>query len=294
MSIFAKARQTGYDYDLCATVEGARLRTQAQLLAGIDKPLYKQILSKYPGAVVLDIGCNEGDSALDRLSGLNVSEYIGIDVSDVAIKNAKKKYEDDTTHFFKLDITHPKAERDLNTILNSIGVQQVDFINISLLLLHLAEPEFVLEKLYPFLRRGGTIFVKDIDDRDNNANLDEQHLFADSYAIAMCNRDSGNRNIGREIPTWLKRYGYKNVNCVMKGLLSRGMDEKQKQALWDTYYGFFLEDSRAECAYTNGSKQSLLNLGWCSYYLPQMHEIFMMPSFEFTLGFCVYTATRED
>ena len=294
MGIFAKGRREGYDYDACATVEGKRLRTQAQLLAGIDKPLYKGILAKYPNATVLDIGCNEGDSAMDRLAGLDVAHYIGIDVSRVAIANAKKKYADANTHFVELDITHPNAQRDLTAELNKIGINQVDFINISLVLLHLTEPEFILEKVYPFLKRGGTIFVKDIDDRDNSANLDDQHWFADSYKIADANRDSGNRNVGREIPNWLKRYGYRNVNCIMRGLTSRGMNAEQKQALWDTYYGFFTEDTLQECEYTNGSKQSLLNLGWCNYYLPKMHEIFMMPSFEFTLGFCVYTATKEE
>lgn len=293
MAIFGKGRVIGYNYDNCAAVEGERLRKQANLLSAIDKPLYRNVLNKYHEAVVLDIGCNEGDAALDRLQGLDVSQYIGIDISAVAIEKANKKYADDTTHFFRLDITSPSANRDLYSILKQCGVEKVDVVNISMMLLHLVEPEFVLEKVYPFLRAGGTIIVKDIDDRDNIAKPDNTKIFEESYAIAMANRDSGNRNIGREIPTWLKRYGYTNINCLMQGICSRGMTDDQKQTLWDIYYGFFMEDSVAECKYTNGSKQSIYNLGWCHYNFPIMHEIFMLPTFEFTLGICVYTATKE-
>lgn len=289
---FPKSAVKGYNYDTCAEVEGKRLRTQAALMQNMDKPIFQKLLRDHPNATVLDIGCNEGDSAMDRLHGLGASMYIGIDVSKKAIEAANRKYGDDAAHFVQYDVTNKALPVDMYSILKQFGVEQVDVIIISLVLLHLEEPDDLLNALYPFLKRGGVLYIKDIDDRDNKASIDPQGIFEKSLAIADHNRESGNRNVGRKIPGWLKTFGYKDITCHLKGLSSRGMTKEQKQALWDTYFGFFTGDTIAECEHTNGSKQSLYDLGWCTFYLPKMYELFMEPSFEYTLGFCVYTATK--
>lgn len=289
---FTKNPIKGYNYDTCAETEGKRLRTQAALMHNMDLPIFQKILRERPGATILDIGCNEGDSAMSRIHGSGASMYIGLDISAKAIEAARKKYEDDVTHFIQYDVSSKALPVELYSILKQYGVEQVDVIIISLVLLHLEDPEDLINALFPFLKRGGAIYIKDIDDRDNKAVPDPEKMFERSTQIASHNRESGNRNVGRNVPTWLKRFGYKDITCHMKGLTSRGMTQEQRQALWDTYYGFFMDDTKAECKHTNCSKQALYDLGWCTYYLPQMYEIFMNPSFEYTLGFCVYTATK--
>ena len=294
MALFFKKLKEGYDYDACAAVEGDRLRLQSQLLRNFDKAVFDEVFANRHDCVVLDIGCNEGDAAMDRLNGHSVTTYIGLDRSSIAIRNAKDKYEDDSAHFHQYDIEQSKLSIDLFHLLKMYDIEQVDVITISMLLLHLENPGELLKQLRPFLKVGGIIYIKDIDDRDNVASVDPNGMFAESYAIAVANKDSGNRNVGREIPSYLQAAGFSNIRCVRRGLSSKGMNLKERMALYDIYYGFFLEDSRAQVEYENASAKSLRNLGWCDYYLPQIHELFVEPSFNFTLGFCTYLATKED
>lgn len=294
MALFFRKLQEGYDFDKCYTYEGDRLRLQAQLLRNFDKAVFDEVFHNRHDCVVLDIGCNEGDAAMDRLNGRSVSTYIGLDRSSVAITNANRKYADDcVVHFHQYDVESPKLSIDLHSLLKMYDVEQVDVITISMVLLHLENPCELIKQLRPFLKIGGIIYIKDIDDRDNVAVPDNGGLFKDSYEIAMDNRDSGNRQIGREIPSYLQQGGFSDIRRVRCGLSSVGMTTDERLALFDTYYGFFLEDSRVQVEYEQGSAKSLRNLGWCTFYLPQMRELFKDPNFNFTLGFCTYLATKE-
>ena len=56
----------------------------------------------FPDGKILDVGCGEG-VLQQRLSLLQYKLYTGIDMSDIAIDRANKKYSDDRTEFFAAD-----------------------------------------------------------------------------------------------------------------------------------------------------------------------------------------------
>lgn len=291
--IFSNKLVEGYDYNDCAGTERIRLKTQSQILHNFDMPVINQIFNGKVNVSVLDIGCNEGDNSMDRLSGYCISEYIGLDRSDIAINAAINKFGDDMTHFYLADVTSPKFPVDLCSILQRHHLDKVDVIMISMVLLHLEDPKELLNKLYPFLAKGGYIFIRDIDDRDNHATPDTNNFFERGYAIVDRCSTSGNRHVGRLIGDWLKETGYSKVQCVRRGLSSSGMTDEEKMALYDTYFGFFEEDARAAVEKTHGSEQSLADLGWCAAYLPKIKDLFLVPGFVFTLGFTTWIATKE-
>ena len=291
--IFGTRLSEGYDYDECFDTERERLKIQSSILRNFDMPIIHDIFDNRANVTVLDIGCNEGDNAMDKLSGFNITNYVGIDRSEVAIKEAIRKYGDDMTHFYKLDVTSPKFSVDLCSILQRLRIDTVDVITISMVLLHLEDPASVLGALYPFLSKGGVIFVRDIDDRDNKASPDTNKMFDRGYEIPNRCPTSGNRHVGRNIGGWLSSAGFSNVRCVRRGLSTVGMSDNEKLALYDTYFGFFMEDAIENVNRTEGSEQALADLGWCTYYLPKIKELFLVKGFTFTLGFTTYIATKE-
>lgn len=291
--IFTNRLVEGYDYNECVGTERTRLKVQSRILHNFDMPVINDIFAGKTNVTVLDIGCNEGDNSMDRLNGFSVSDYIGLDRSDIAINAAINKYGDDATHFHLMDVTSPKFPVDLCSVLQRYHIGKVDVIMLSMVLLHLEDPKELLEQLYPFLAKGGYIFIRDIDDRDNHATPDTNNFFERGYAIVDRCSTSGNRHVGRLIGDWLKDAGFKGVKCVRRGLSSSGMTDEEKIALFDTYFGFFAEDALANVEKTNGSEQSLADLGWCTAYLPKIKDLFVTPGFVFTLGFTTWVATKE-
>lgn len=283
----------GYDYDTIYGQEGDRLRIQMGITRNFDLPILKEIFASRKGATVLDIGCNEGDQSMDRLTGFDIGCYIGVDRSTVAIDKAKDKYKDDITHFYRIDVSSNMFPIELTGVLQRNHIDRVDVIICSMVLLHLENPGEVLRQLYPFLNPGGVIFVRDIDDRDNKADPDPNNTFERGYQIVDRCKDSGNRHTGRNIGQWLTAGGYKNVRCVRKGLSSMGMSNDEKLALYETYFGFFMPDAEARVEEDPDNEKALADLGWCHYYLPKIKDIFLMPGFTFTLGFTTYIATKE-
>lgn len=283
----------GYDYDNIFVQEGERLRVQMTITRNFDLPVLKEIFANRKGVTVLDVGCNEGDQSMDRLTGFDVTNYIGIDRSTVAIEKATEKYKDDITHFYRIDVSSEMFPIELTGVLQRNHIDRVDVIICSMVLLHLEDPAEVLKQLYPFLNPGGVIFVRDIDDRDNCAEPDPNHTFDRGYAIVDRCKDSGNRHTGRNIGKWLTAAGFSNVRRVRKGLSSMGMTNDEKLALYETYFGFFMPDAEARVEEEPNNEHALADLGWCHYYLPKIKDIFLMPGFTFTLGFTTYIATKE-
>ena len=290
--IFNSDLITGYNYDEIEGIEGTRLRTQAKLLYNFDMPVLREIFNTKRNCVILDVGCNEGDAALERLHGFEIAQYIGIDRSSVAIERAQTKYGDDFTKFYQIDVTSAKFDIQLGGLLSREHIDKVDVILVSMVLLHLEEPDSVLRALYSYLKPGGTIFVRDIDDRDNVAEPDSGNTFKRGYKIVEECQNSGNRTVGRRIGGWLIDAGYKNVKCVRRGLTSLGMSNEEKQALFDTYFGFFTPDAEAAVASDPFNERKLANLGWCHYNIPRIHDLFFTPGFTFTLGFITYVASK--
>lgn len=277
-----------YDYNNASESEINRLRIQTEVMKSFDIPVYRQVLSSASSPVVLDIGCNNGEYAMSRLKANGYSFYLGVDRSSQAIESAGAHYADDSTVFICADLSEAGFEKKIYNILSDYG-GFADIIIVSMVLLHLADPADMLTKLRGLLREGGTIIVKDIDDRDNCSSSDPDGIFAHAYEIACRNIGSGNRHAGRNVPMWLEEAGYSGVTLRKKGLSTDGMNSASREALFTTYFGFFEEDCRTQISIDPTAAKDLL---WCRENLPRIKECILREDFRFSLGFCMYTATR--
>lgn len=277
-----------YDYNNASESEINRLRIQTEVMKSFDIPVYRQLLSRISSPVVLDIGCNNGEYAMSRLKDGGYSFYLGVDRSSQAIESAGVHYADDSTVFICADLSEAGFENMIYKALSYSG-GFADIIIVSMVLLHLANPTDLLKKLHGLLREGGTIIVKDIDDRDNSSSSDPDGIFAHAYEIACRNTGSGNRHAGRNVPMWLEKAGYSSITLCKKGLSTDGMNSASREALFTTYFGFFEEDCQAQISIEPSAADDLL---WCRENLPRIKECLLREDFWFSLGFCMYTATR--
>lgn len=277
-----------YDYNNASESEINRLRIQTEVMKSFDIPVYRQLLSRIASPVILDIGCNNGEYAMSRLKDGGYSFYLGVDRSSQAIESARVHYADDSTVFICADLSEAGFENMIYKALSHSG-GFADIIIVSMVLLHLADPTDLLKKLHKLLREGGTIIVKDIDDRDNSSSSDPDGIFAHAYEIACRNMGSGNRHAGRNVPMWLDKAGYSSITLCKKGLSTDGMNSASREALFTTYFGFFEEDCQAQISIDPSAAEDLL---WCRENLPRIKECILREDFWFSLGFCMYTATR--
>ena len=161
-----------------------------------------------------------------------------------------------------------------------------------MLLLHLKNPFKLLKILRNYLSIDGVLFIKDIDDGLNIAYPDEKNDF--KRVIDMCNTldTSGHRHCGREIYTSLKRTGYQNVTLKKNGLNSIEMDFEEREALFDTYFSFILEDAEIMTKRHPDNINAKKNYEWLKDNYEDLEQRFLDSNFYFNLGFMIFTANK--
>lgn len=271
-----------------------RLRIQQNLMKQFDQPVYDSILARYPGAKILDVGSNNGDFIMDRMvEAGDVEKLIGLEYDQIAVDTANRKYgEEGRIAFYCANVESSELEFLMDQIMEENDIDRFDIINISMVILHLKNPYKLLKTLRAYLRRGGTVIIKDIDDGLNLAYPDDGNNFQRVFDICNQNEDSGFRQSGRQIYTLLRRAGYRDVCLEKSGLSTAGMDYEERSALFDVYFSFVLEDLKLMAARYPEDKRVRMDLEWYSDYYDDLEQQFQDDAFFFNLGFTLHTAQR--
>ena len=171
-------------------------------------------------------------------------------------------------------------------------IESFNVIHISMLLLHLKKPFNLLKVVRKYLSKDGVLFIRDIDDGLNIAYPDEKSDF--KRVVDMCNilDTSGYRHCGREIYTLLKRTGYKNVVLEKNGLSTIEMNFEAREALFDTYFSFVLEDAEIMMKRHPENETAKENYEWLKNNYENLEERFLDSNFYFNLGFMTFTAKK--
>jgi len=274
--------------------EQRRLAVQQDLIAGFESDVYRKTKARFEELRVLDLGSNNGDFVMDRLGNdPKISCLVGFECDGESVALANEKYgEPGRIAFFEGDVEDEDFADRIRQAMERMGAESFNIINISMLLLHLKSPYKLLKLLRPFLCRGGVLVIKDIDDGFNLAYPDEDGAFARVVSICAGNETSGFRSSGRQVYTYLKRSGYRNIRLENCGLTTVGMDYEEREALFDTYFSFIMEDLQLMVKRHPGNPKYAEELAWYREIYDDLEERFQDDDFFFSLGFILYTAEK--
>lgn len=287
-----RARQSNKYFSWEDAAEVKRLQTQQNLSKCFDSELYESLISGRENLTVLDAGSNNGDLIMDRLgSRKNVAKIVGLECNEECVAYANAKYkETGKAEFYVCDLEADDFCRQMDEIARKTGIAKFDIIHISMLLLHLKNPFKVLKNLRKYCSPHARIYIKDIDDGQNFAFPDADNTFERVYSICAIDELAGYRKSGRQIYTYLTNSGFKNIQLAKSGLNTIGMDYECRQALFDTYFSFIVEDLKVMRDKYPTNQNIADNLEWYADIYDDLEEKFHSPNFIFSLGFMIYTA----
>ncbi len=270
--------------------ERHRLDVQQKLMRKFDIGTYDKIAKQLKNANVLDIGCNNGSVFMDRMGNRpEISKIIGVEYDEGAVNAANEKYGSDSRMFCKADLESPEFMDVIRDAMDKLGIPAFDFVHISMVLLHLKNPHRVIKKVRSLMAPGAVIMIKDIDDGMNLAYPDEDGAFERVYRICRENETSGYRHSGRQIYSFLKRGGIKDICLDVSGLNVIGMDYDERQALFDTYFSFIAEDLALMKEKYPTSERVDADYKWYNEIYDELEERMHNEEFFFSLGFMIFT-----
>lgn len=271
-----------------------RLKVQQNLMEGFDKETYNKIIERYDDIRVLDIGSNNGDLIMNRIAkNGRVSLVVGLEYDLDIVNRANDKYNDDNAFFYQINVESDELCDKLDEILLKHQIDNFNVINLSMIILHLKNPFKVLKTIRKYLASDGSVIIRDIDDGLNYAYPDENGNFARVINICKQNETSGYRESGRQIYTLLKRTGYADIVLEKVGLSTIGMDFEEKEALFDTYFSFILDDCKIMTERYPNNENYLKDYNWYKNIYNDLEERFQDDAFAFSLGFMLYTARKK-
>jgi len=309
----------GPDFYRTISFENIRLKSQQKLLSEFSRDLYRRTEdnTKENGFNVLDIGSFDGTQIIEQYgSGRNydkLGKIIGIE-RDVGNYNESKRNEDTNgkIKFYNMDAESPSFKDDLRHICdeNNIPGCEFDIINLSMILLHLMNPDTLLMILKPFLKKNGTIVIRDIDDCYTHAYPDPKGWFQNAKDICSryCSRyfTAGARDGGKTIHTTCIKCGYSETDVVKIGINTSEVDQVgdlisfcPRHSFFDMYYGFIYEDmkilSQNSTKYIQEKSEResvVMEFEQMSSVYEEMKSEFSKPQFSFTLGFIFLTVKK--
>ena len=275
--------------------EKKRLKIQQELMKQFDRDTYAKAIDAFEELYILDVGSNNGDFIMDRMGkSEKVRLLVGLEYDETTVRVANEKYgADGKIAFFAQNVEAEDLEQRLTEILDSMGAEKFNVINISMVLLHLKTPYRLLKRLRKYLCKGGMIIIKDIDDGYNLAFPDDDNAFARVVEICAKNETSGYRHSGRQVYTLLRHAGYTDVTLERNGLSTVGMDYDARSALFDTYFSFILEDLELSLEKYPDDEEIKEDCLWYRNIYEDLEERFQDDGFYFNLGFVLYTARKR-
>lgn len=187
----------------------------------------------------LDVGCSDGANTILRLGEKDCAHVLGVDKDEKKIARANEVYGDERMAFLYADITAESFSKVLDGYLKSVGREAFDFIHVSAVFLHVKNQSFVLKILYEHLSENGVLFIVDEDD-GLNVVYPNSEFFDDCFYIWSKSLESGDRAMGRKLPSLLKGAGFSNIDINRSTIASTDFGGEMREVLWDLYFNPYL------------------------------------------------------
>lgn len=276
-------------YSAETDVEIERLKIQNRYLNRYAVPMMSEIFKKYDKVNLLDVGCSNPDSIKGRIGPNEYSTLLGVDIAEDKIKEANERFANEKDEFLVCDITDESKIGVFQEYFKKHNIEGFNVIHISSVLLHLKEPAKVLSFCYKLLVKGGTIFIQDEDD-GLNISYPKSTFFKDVTFLYAHSLESGDREMGRKLPIYLKSAGFKNIVLLNTMCSSTDFGGEYKEELWDLYFNpdywaacdvSFFDDARAEDC-----------LERCRNNHAEVKTKYMEGDYYVSLGIFFYSATK--
>lgn len=287
------ARRQNNDYCFDDKREAKRLEKQTDLFHRYDKAIYDGIFKGRENCTVLDVGCNNGNNVATCIgSRRKVSLIVGIDRVESVIREAKETYGAPKYVFSCMDCCAMDFREKLQSLINELEIKSFDVIHISMLLLHLQDPEMTLSVLREFLSDDGCIFIRDVDDSLKLAYPDNHGRFERAFSLCHMDRHSGHRTSGRGIYPLLVKTGYHDIQLCRKGLDTIGMSSSDKDDFFNVCFSYIREDLESFHRMEPDNLCWSENFKWFQDNYKAIENEFSSPGFFFQAGFMVYVAKK--
>lgn len=271
-------------YDSAIKPERRRLKRQAAYSAEHDAKSFEYAISRMNGRkelIGLDVGCADGYVTELRFKPeYGFKKVIGIDYNQTLIDRVNAE-DHGMFHYHMMNIESRSFDDDMQDLMEEEDVDAFDVIFCALTLHHLKNPSRMLMKLRRYLRKGGALIIRGVDDGAMLA-YDDGGLVEQILDDCTRQSNSSDRYHGRKYYPWLRGVGFSDIKMNYQVDDTTQMDFDAREDFFHYYFDFRLQYTLRPLNKDPQNPQFIQDHERMVANLEKLEQLFIRPDFYFS------------
>lgn len=270
-------------YDPSIKLERRRLKRQAAYSEAHDAQTFSYALERIgprKELIGLDVGCADGYVTEIRFKPeFAFSKVIGLDRNQSLIDKVSAE-DHGIFRYHHLDIEARSFDDDIQDLMEEENIKEFDVIFSALTLHHLKNPVRLLMKLRKYLRKGGAIILRGVDDGGMMA-YDDNGLVEEILGDCLRQASVSDRYHGRKFYPWLRSVGFSDIKMFYQLDDTTRMDSEERLDFFHYYFDFRQSYTAKAVEREPDNPQFIEDHERMLTNLDKMEEMFLRPDFYF-------------
>lgn len=271
-------------YDSAIKPERRRLKRQAAYSAEHDAKSFEYAISRMnerKELIGLDVGCADGYVTELRFKPeYGFKKVIGIDYNQTLIDRVNAE-DHGMFHYHMMNIESRSFDDDMQDLMEEEDVDAFDVIFCALTLHHLKNPSRMLMKLRRYLRKGGALIIRGVDDGAMLA-YDDGGLVEQILDDCTRQSNSSDRYHGRKYYPWLRGVGFSDIKMNYQVDDTTQMDFDAREDFFHYYFDFRLQYTLRPLNKDPQNPQFIQDHERMVANLEKLEQLFIRPDFYFS------------
>ena len=271
-------------YDPSIKPERRRLKKQAAYSEKHDADSFAYAIKRMEGRtglIGLDIGCADGYVTERRFKPeYGFAKVIGLDRNQELIDKVSAE-DHGIFHYHAMDLESREFDDEMEDLMEAEGVEKFDLMFCAFTLHHLKNPVRLLLRLRKYLRKGGALIIRGVDDGGMIA-YDDGGLVEE--ILDACTRQTyvSDRYHGRKFFPWLRGVGFTDIKMSYQVDDTTTMDPEEREDFFHYYFDFRLQYTLRSVQRHPENPEHLREHEKMQANLDKLEEMFLKPDFYFS------------
>ena len=269
--------------------EKRRLQAEDHLLDKYEAPIIRKLLEGKKDAVCLDVNVLNPESAFQRFENPEVGKVVALTYSQEVADRGNNERKNDNVRFFATQFEADDFEEKLESYLDAVGADGIDFVCLSMAIMDFKKPFRILQAIRNCLNDDAVMIIRDVDDGAVFAYPDNDGLFRKMQSYYIHNKYSGFRYTGRQIYSYVRKMEPKTICLEKYGINTADMSRKDKKMLFEAWFSFIPNDFGRMLRENPDSKISREVVDFCANHYDELNEQFFSNETIFSAGYVIYS-----
>ena len=253
----------------------------------VEDEIFTRLLKGKQDVVLFNPAIYEIDSYMAKYNREEIGNVYGLlnhkdEVEDAMARYAVRGAQNNA--FYVGNMEHDNFEDEMDRILSENKVRSFDFVDLTLILRDLAEPEDKLIQVADRVSPGGVIYVRELDHSMALAYPDDRGLFKKMFYLIKRDIYSGDFNAGRKVYFWMKNADLKNIHFEGRQISTVGLRRRERRTLFQALFSYVEREYRV-IHEKEPATETRRALEWLEENYKTMETQFSSDDFFFSTGF---------